>query len=243
MGEFVNKIIPLYIDIVNEVKEGEKSDDLFDLIENCLNTINMLLIRCLKSSHDYLDKILTFTQVMLEYDPNYIGDYETIDEEESDEGGWDAGSEPDIAVDDNSWKVRKAASLLLDTVISTHTGSFKIIYNEVADLLIKRINERDSDVKNCIIKTMSSLLKTIKPSSELESPGFTRTLTIDVTKVNVPIEIARSESVNNFREKISSVIETISKQFKGKLTKENRYEIILMIRIMSTVLPNTTAEQ
>merc|ERR1712000_144238 len=102
-----------------------------------------------------------------------------------------------------------------DTAISTHTGNFKIIYNEVADLLIKRINERDSDVKNCIIKTMSSLLKTIKPSSELESPGFTRTLTIDVTKVNVPIEIARSESVNIFREKIRSVIETVSKQFEG----------------------------
>jgi len=212
MGEFVNKIIPLYITIVNNVKdEKNKSDDLFDLIENCLNTINMLLIRCFKSTQVYLDKILTFTQEMLIYDPNFLGNTEIKSDEESDNDAWsvDSDVDPVIAVDDNSWKVRKAASLLLDTIISTHTGSFRIIYSEVIDLLITRINERDLNVKNYIIKSIASLLKTVKPSSDFEMPGFARTLTDQVNKENVPMIISRTFTEDSISEKIKSIIENV----------------------------------
>jgi len=245
MGEFVNKIIPLYITIVNNVKDENKSDDLFDLIENCLNTINMLLIRCFKSAKVYLDNILTFTQVMLVYDPNYLGNSEIKSDEESDDDAWSIDSEPVILVDDNSWKVRKAASLLLDTIISTHTGSFRIIYSDVIDLLITRIDERDLNVKNYIIKSIASLLKTVKPSSDFELPGFCRTITDQVSKENVPMGMSRTLTEDSISDKIKAIIENICKQFegKGKLTKENKNEIILMIRIMSSVLPNETAAQ
>jgi len=77
-----------------------------------------------------------------------------------------------VAVDDNSWKVRKAACLLLENIISTNTGSFRMIYTEVVDLLMKRLNERDTNVKNYIIKAIATLLKTVEPQSNFELPGF-----------------------------------------------------------------------
>jgi len=63
MGENVCKIIPLYIKISNEVvSENKKDDDSFELIENCLNTINNLVMRCNKNSRDYSTDILTFAK-------------------------------------------------------------------------------------------------------------------------------------------------------------------------------------
>lgn len=53
-----------------------------------------------------------------------------------------------MIVDDDSWKVRKAACQLLENIISTNTGSFRTIYTEIVDLLMKRLSERDTNVKN-----------------------------------------------------------------------------------------------
>jgi len=53
-----------------------------------------------------------------------------------------------VIVDDDSWKVRKAACQLLENIISTNVGTFRTIYTEIVDLLMKRLSERDTNVKN-----------------------------------------------------------------------------------------------
>jgi len=89
------------------------------------------------------------------------------------------------------------------------------------------------------------LLKTVEPSSNLEEPGFVRTMTGQVNKSSGLASINRTETENFISEKISKLIEAVSEQFKetGKLSKDNRNEITSMLRIMSSVLPCETAEQ
>jgi len=70
-------------------------------------------------------------------------------------------------------------------------------------------------------------------------------MTAQVSRDMGPTDLIRTETDNFISEKIALLIEAISKQFegKGKLSKENRNELITMLRIMSSVLPCEAAEQ
>lgn len=147
---------------------------------------------------------------MLEYDPNLIVEDDVdMDNESEEEEGW-GGSEGsdtgEVNLDDNSWKVRKAACLLLDTIIITNTGSFRKIYTEIVDLLMKRLNERESNVKNYVIKAIATLLKTVEPSSILETPGFVRTMTSQVCQNEISESSGIGTETDNF---ISDKIELL----------------------------------
>lgn len=168
-------------------------------------------------------------------------------DEDEDWAGWDDEDEDynNAALEDDSWKVRRAAAGILESIILTRVDCFKILYNDIAELLTRRLNERESSVKSCVIKTISSLLKTVEPEADFEEPGFVRTMTQQVTKRSSTSEEMdiRTESQKFIEDKIVPVIEAIAQQYKQKLSPDNKAELTNMIKIMSTIMPSDTCER
>lgn len=69
----------------------------------------------------------------------------------------DAGDYSDE--DDASWKVRRASSKLLASVIATRPELLSEMYNTVAPALIRRFSEREESVRVDILNTFIELVK------------------------------------------------------------------------------------
>lgn len=98
--------------------ENEISEAVLSVYEN-------LITRCPKQISGNIAEILKISLGCLEYDPNYNyddGDDDEQMEEDNDDEGWgeDYDDEDDILDDDDtSWKVRRAAIKVLDSIFST----------------------------------------------------------------------------------------------------------------------------
>lgn len=116
-----------------------------------------------KDVEPYIDTILQLATGAVIFDPNY--DYSVGDDVamEDDGDGWpdddiDAGAvgEDD---DDSSWKVRRAAVKLIDSIIVSRPDMLRKVYQTYARLLADRFKERDENVKCGILETFRTLLK------------------------------------------------------------------------------------
>ncbi|KAI8658821.1 hypothetical protein NCS55_01160100 [Fusarium keratoplasticum] len=138
--------------------------------EAALVALEAFLASCPQEMRPFTDETIASCLRFLKYDPNYSMDDEDEDMEdeeeedemdEDDEFDADDGFEDDD--DDASWKVRRCAAKTLYTLISTRgSGDLLengVLYNQAAPLLIKRIEEREENVRLEIISALSLLIR------------------------------------------------------------------------------------
>ncbi|ENH68791.1 Cullin-associated NEDD8-dissociated protein 1 [Fusarium oxysporum f. sp. cubense race 1] len=171
---------PLIIKALSEEELQEHLDALSDgddlgqdfneVREAALVALDAFLASCPQEMRPFTDETIEACLRYLKYDPNYNVDDEDEDMEdeeedeemdEDDEFDADDGFEDDD--DDASWKVRRCAAKTIYTVISTRgSGDLLengVLYNQTAPHLIKRISEREENVRLEIISALSLLVR------------------------------------------------------------------------------------
>ncbi|KAH7165751.1 armadillo-type protein [Dactylonectria macrodidyma] len=168
---------------LEQLSDGDDlGQDYNDVREAALVALEAFLASCPQEMRPFTDETISSCLRFLKYDPNYSmhdddEDMEVDEEEEEadedDEFDADDGFEDDD--DDASWKVRRCAAKTLYTLISTR-GSGDLLengtlYGQAAPSLIKRIDEREENVRLEIISALSLLIR--KTGEGLETPDLT----------------------------------------------------------------------
>jgi len=165
----INTLFPFLL------KYSKDSDE--ELSETCIKTIEILALRCPIPVTDRLNEIVNLSNELIKYDPNYVEENDVDSSnymDESNEGDEDndfydemgsADEFDDVSDleysddDDVSWKVRCASAKLIATLIQTKPESLPKYYNEIAPVLISRLNEREDSVYVEILNTLIILIK------------------------------------------------------------------------------------
>lgn len=138
--------------------------------EAALVALEAFLASCPQEMRNFTDDVIASCLRYLKYDPNYAVDDDDEEmedddddemEDEDDEFDADDGFEDDD--DDASWKVRRCAAKAIYTLISTRgSGDLLengVLYNKAAPTLVKRIDEREENVRLEIISALSLLVR------------------------------------------------------------------------------------
>lgn len=82
-------------------------------------------------------------------------------EDEEDDGGWGSDDfDEDLNDDDDTaWKVRKSSIKIIDALITSCQSELKEYWIQYIDLMSKRFNERDDNVKLDLLMTFQNLVK------------------------------------------------------------------------------------
>jgi len=215
LGKFLDQVLPLIAKNVKDAGKEEESDE--ELRENCLQTLEALVLRCPKEVTPHLDKIVGIALEYIKHDPNYAeGDEEEM--ETDDAGDEDEGDDDDAEDDDVSWKVRRASAKVLHAVISTRPEHLQMFYDKVAPVLIARFKEREESVKGDIFNTFVALLK---------QSGAQQRKSATLSGGKTPVAV--------LKEKVPSVVSSVTKQLKGKSPK-TRIGALVLLRELTTVL-------
>ncbi|KAI8337575.1 armadillo-type protein [Chlamydoabsidia padenii] len=159
IGRHLPEIVPM---VTRFTKEADEDDELREI---CLQTLESFVIRCPSEIAMYIDELIALGLEYLKYDPNFADNNdddddmmdEDDDEDEEDEYG-DMGDYSDDD-DDMSWKVRRAATKLLSSVIETRSDLLMQLYKTVVPSLINRFCEREESVRADILHAFITLLR------------------------------------------------------------------------------------
>ncbi|OAA69156.1 cullin binding protein CanA [Cordyceps fumosorosea ARSEF 2679] len=176
--------LPRIVDVIlNELTENKleshlermnDGDDLGlefnDVREAALVALEALLASMPQEMRPFTDLVISSCLRYLRFDPNYAVDedeeMEDDDEEEDeedvdDEFDADDGFEDDD--DDASWKVRRCAAKAIYTLIATRgSGDLLengVLYSSAAPTLVKRVAEREENVRLEVISALSLLIR------------------------------------------------------------------------------------
>jgi len=199
------------------LKYAKNSDA--ELSETCIKTIETLALRCSVPITDKLNEVVNLSNELIKYDPNYVeendvdssnymeesnedDDNEFYDDMSGDE--FDDLSELEYSDDDDvSWKVRCASSKLISTLIQTKPESLPMYYNEIAPILISRLNEREDSVYVEILNTIIILVKKTNAYN-----------TYEVSKNDMDCQ-------NNPKEQLYNLVDTICKTLSRQIVTKS----------------------
>ncbi|KAI8099719.1 armadillo-type protein [Halteromyces radiatus] len=159
LGKHLSEIVPI---ITKYAQEADEDDELREI---SLQTLESFVVRCPTEITVYIDQIITLGLEFLKYDPNFADHDEDDDmmdedeEEEDEEDEYDDIAEYSDDDDDMSWKVRRAATKLLTSVIETRSDLLLQLYESVSPALISRFNEREESVRIDILNAFIALLR------------------------------------------------------------------------------------
>lgn len=149
--------------------EGERDPEIDEVLEAALIALEGFLASCSQDMRMYTDETIDAATRYLKYDPNALNDDDdeeegmVSDEEdplEGDDFEEEAGFDDD---EDASWKVRRCATKVLYTLISTRSNGDLLedgtLYSKVAPALITRFKEREDSVRLEVLATLSNLVK------------------------------------------------------------------------------------
>lgn len=150
--------------------EGDRDPEIDEVLEAALIALEGFLASCSQDMRMYTNETIDAATRYLKYDPNLAeddGDDEEdglgSDEEDPLEGEdfeEETGYDDD---DDASWKVRRCATKVLYTLISTRSNGDLLedgtLYDKVAPALIKRFKEREETVRLEVLTTLSNLVR------------------------------------------------------------------------------------
>ncbi|PTB69447.1 TIP120-domain-containing protein [Trichoderma citrinoviride] len=221
-GVHLPKTMPFILDALSEkeleehlekISDGDDLGQEFNEIrETALVALEAFLASCPQEMRPFTDATLTSCLRYLKYDPNYaVDDEEEMDvddeeeEDEDDEFEDDDGFEDDD--DDASWKVRRCAAKAIYTLISTRgSGDLLdngVLYNQAAPTLVKRIEEREENVRLEVISALSLLIR--KTGEGLH--------TVDLSRDEYEPELVSQMPLSRKRRRQSSVGGTSAAKF------------------------------
>ncbi|KAI0199333.1 armadillo-type protein [Astrocystis sublimbata] len=158
-----------YVEIVST---GEGHDPEFNQIrEVALIALDSFIASCGGQMRPYTDDVIAASMRYLRFDPIYADsdDVDMDDDEEDDDEPLDDDDDDDYEDqdgfdddDDDSWKVRRCAAKSIYTLISTRSTDLLdsgILYQKVAEPLVRRFDEREETVRLEIIAALSLLVR------------------------------------------------------------------------------------
>ncbi|KAH9877830.1 hypothetical protein J1614_003047 [Plenodomus biglobosus] len=177
--------------------EGERDPEIDEVLEAALIALDSFLASCSQDMRMYTDETIDAATRYIKYDPN-LAQEDDDDDDENNKDDDDMGSDDDDGAlegddfeeeagydddDDASWKVRRCATKLLYTLISTRSNGDLLddgtLYNRVAPVLVTRFKEREDNVRLEVLATLSNLvrksgdgLSPIKFADELPQGGL-----------------------------------------------------------------------
>jgi cullin-associated NEDD8-dissociated protein 1 len=158
--------------------EGERDPEIDEVLEAALIAVEGFLASCSQDMRMYTDEVIDAATRYIKYDPNLAGDGNededamASDEEDALEG---EDFEEETGFDDDedaSWKVRRCATKVLYTLISTRSNGDLLedgtLYSKVAPPLVARFKEREDNVRLEVLAALSNL---VKRSGDGSAPG------------------------------------------------------------------------
>ncbi|TPX36593.1 hypothetical protein SmJEL517_g01294 [Synchytrium microbalum] len=240
LGTHLNDLLP-YVTSLAAFDDDE-------LRENCLQALESLVLRCPTEMSPHVNRVIDLALLYIKYDPNYDAGDEDDDDEtmdvdaDADEDDEDMGDGDDEEEeeddgdysdeDDVSWKVRRASSKLLASIIATRPELLAQMYATVAPALIKRFSEREESVRVDILTTFIELVKQTGKSGGGSVVGPTAA---DGTRDSKRWkgEVDPKELLRNQIPKLSK---SLSKQLVGK-SISTRQTGFALLRELVAVLP------
>ncbi|KAI9103255.1 armadillo-type protein [Phlyctochytrium arcticum] len=162
LGQYLNETLPLVFQYV------EFNDD--ELRENCLHAFDSFVLRCPTEVTPHTKNIVDLSVRYIQYDPNFQYEDDEDDEEaeamdldgDEDEEEDEEDDEDDYSdEDDMSWKVRKASSKLLASLIGTRSDLLQDLLTNVAPVLISRFKDREESVRTDILSTFVAFIRQV----------------------------------------------------------------------------------
>ncbi|KAF1941448.1 TIP120-domain-containing protein [Clathrospora elynae] len=149
--------------------EGERDPEIDDVLEAALIALDSFLASCSHDMRMYTGETIDAATRYLKYDPNLAQDEDEDDDgmaSDEDDALEGEDFEEETGYDDDedaSWKVRRCATKVLYTLISTRSNGDLMedgtLYNRVAPALVGRFREREDNVRLEILATLSNLVK------------------------------------------------------------------------------------
>ncbi|KAF2794809.1 TIP120-domain-containing protein [Melanomma pulvis-pyrius CBS 109.77] len=149
--------------------EGERDPEIDEVLEAALIALEGFLASCTQDMRIYTEEVIDAATRFLKYDPNLAqgdDDDDAMESDEEEEVLEDEDFEEEGGFDDDedaSWKVRRCATKVLYTLISTRSNGDLLddgtLYNQVAPALIARFKEREDSVRLEVLATLSNLVR------------------------------------------------------------------------------------
>ena len=203
-GPYLKVIMPFVLSAVSQVEleesiealsEGNLDAETEETKEAAFVTLDDFLACCSTEVRPFSDDIIDSGIRYVTYDPGVISSGEEMDdahdeeeeeeEEEEDTGEDDEDYEQEEALDDDedcSWKIRRSAARMLNTLISVRGAELidnGVAYERIAPTLIRGFGEREESVRLEILATMTQI---IKKTADTATP-----LSVQKTRRNVAV--------------------------------------------------------
>lgn len=153
--------------------------------EAALVALEAFLAACPQEMRPFTDHVISSCLRYLKFDPNYAVDEdeemeddseEQEEEDDDDDDEFDADDGFEDEDDDASWKVRRCAAKAIYTLIATRgSGDLLengVLYNAAAPTLVKRMDEREENVRLEVISALSLLIRKTGEGLHTESITF-----------------------------------------------------------------------
>ncbi|KAJ6440050.1 cullin binding protein CanA [Purpureocillium lavendulum] len=177
-GPHISKAAPFVLQALSDreleqhlekISDGEDlGQDFNEIRESALVALEAFLASCPQEMRLFTDEVISSIIRYVKYDPNYaVDDDEDMEVDDEDEDADDDDFEEDDGFedddDDASWKVRRCAVKAMYTLIATRgSGDLLdngVLYSQAAPLLVKRIDEREENVRLEVISALSLLIR------------------------------------------------------------------------------------
>ncbi|PHH60243.1 hypothetical protein CDD81_1943 [Ophiocordyceps australis] len=178
-GPHLSDTAPRVLEVLSEENLQQHKDSISDgadqtqefneICEAALATLEAFLASCPQEMKKFTNEIITASLRFIKYDPNSAieeDDDTDMDNEEQNESDADDEFDDDGFDDDDddaSWKVRRCAVKTIYTLIVTRgSGDLLdngILYSQTAPALIKRLDEREENVRLEVISALSLLIR------------------------------------------------------------------------------------
>eukprot|EP00331_Platyophrya_macrostoma_P030086 CAMPEP_0176438094 /NCGR_PEP_ID=MMETSP0127-20121128/19061_1 /TAXON_ID=938130 /ORGANISM="Platyophrya macrostoma, Strain WH" /LENGTH=1232 /DNA_ID=CAMNT_0017821943 /DNA_START=32 /DNA_END=3730 /DNA_ORIENTATION=+ len=174
-----NKLTPILSGLLKFITDdienrlNEESDDLDfqnELIDYYLSIIENFVKKCHKEVAEFLPKFINneLPQLIC-YDPNNVINFNAkekdmeVENQGDDEDEW---GEDDFENEDSSWRVRRGAIRLTETLIKLRPELLREIANSVISNIVACFKDKDENIKLDVFSTLGNFLESITVSEK-----------------------------------------------------------------------------
>lgn len=197
LGVYLKTLAPFILGALSEgeyqqaiqeaAENGASNPEAEEVREAALIALEGLLTSCSNDMRPFTTESINAALRYVCYDPNVTQDDDeemggTQSDAEEDQGAAADDDEEDYFEeegamsddDDASWKIRRCAAKTLYAVISTRSGDLLdngILYHKVAPVLVDRFKEREENVRNEVLNTLTFLVRKTSEGTAYPNPS------------------------------------------------------------------------